>query len=665
MINTKTILHIAVPSPLRREFDYLLPENYSDEPLLPGIRIKVPFGNRKVVGILLKADNKTQIENHKLKPAIEILDSKPIIPTNLLDLLTWISNYYHHPIGDVMSNALPKLLRQGKPAILKKLKDITDITQSESIPDLNTAQELAVNTIIKTSGFNTFLLDGVTGSGKTEVYLRAIEKILEQGKQALILVPEIGLTPQTISRFQNRFKQTIVALHSKLTDRERLNAWLMATIDKAQIIIGTRSAIFTPMPKLGIIIIDEEHDQSFKQQSGLRYSARDVAIMRSKMEDIPIVLGSATPSLESLYNATKGGYQRLHLPERAGNATHPKFYLVDMRNQKSSEAIAPLLLQQIHHHLDNKGQVLLFINRRGFAPVLLCPGCGWVAECERCDAKLTLHQSPRFLHCHHCNKSKPIPSLCPNCGYSELVPLGFGTERLEDIIADLFPGFNVLRVDRDTTAKKGSMQQMLNDVHANSYQILIGTQMLAKGHHFPNITMAAILNADSGLLSADFRASEQIAQLIMQVAGRAGRADKEGEVYIQTYNPRHELLQTLVAEGYNAFTQKLLTERDQAALPPFSYLALFRAEAKNKTISLDFLQKIKALLSKSRTVDLMGPIPAPMQKKAGFYRAQMLVSSKTRRNLHVYLDKVIKEIENLEITRKVRWSIDIDPLDVS
>jgi primosomal protein N' (replication factor Y) len=500
MNNPLTILRIAIPTPLRRTFDYLAPQDSHDKILKPGIRIKVPFGRRTTVGLLIETSTKARVDSKKLKPVIEILDDEPLLPPALMKLNTWASNYYHHPIGEVMLSSLPKLLRDGRPAELKKMDSRlcgNDGKRGNDEPckniELNKDQEQAVNAIENNSGFNVFLLDGVTGSGKTEVYLQVIESIIKQGKQALILLPEIGLTPQTVTRFQNRFATDIAVLHSKLTDRERLNAWLKAKDGLSRIIIGTRSAIFTPLINPGIIIIDEEHDQSFRQQSGLRYSGRDLAVMRGKLENIPVVLGSATPSLKSIYNAQCKRYTRLQLPERAGRAIHPSFHLIDMRNQKTFEGLSEKLIQEMKNHLAQEGQILLFLNRRGFAPTLLCHSCGFVVECNRCDARMTFHQKPHYLHCHHCGRTRPIYNTCPKCNSNQITPLGLGTERIEETLKDIFPTTKLLRIDRDTTSRKNAMQKMLTDIHEHKYQILIGTQMLAKGHHFPNVTMAVML----------------------------------------------------------------------------------------------------------------------------------------------------------------------------
>ncbi|CAN5279712.1 primosomal protein N' [soil metagenome] len=659
-----TILQIAVPTPLRRCFDYLLPEGYDGAPLQPGMRIKIPWRNKQTIGILMGISHSSSLAIEQLKAATEILDTTPILPPDILDLIRWASQYYHHPIGDVFNNVLPTLLRQGRKPIASKRYIIK---ASENIcigPPLNTEQQHAIQQVCADlTHFHCYLLHGITGSGKTEVYMGIIEQVLASGKQALVLIPEIGLTPQTLARFQNHFKQPIATLHSGLTDRERLDNWLAATEQRAAIVIGTRSALFTPMPKLGIIIIDEEHDPSFKQQDGWRYSARDLAVLRAQMNAIPIVMGSATPALESQFNALQGRYQTLTLPKRAGAAILPSFQVIDLRAQRLEQGLSAALLRSMRQHLQAQGQVLLFLNRRGFAPVLMCHSCGWFAACQRCDSKLTVHQHSQRLHCHHCDTQRPIMHTCPACAGTQLLPLGLGTERIETALKKHFPDLGIARIDRDSTSKKGSLQQMLGDIHSGATRILIGTQMLAKGHHFPDVTLVAIVDADSGFFCSDFRASERLGQLVMQVAGRAGRADKAGEVIIQTYHPQHPLLVKLLAEGYPSFSNALLAERQLALLPPYSYLALIRAEAADKQQACSFLDKVKIHAQSIASVNLtiMGPIPATIERKAGRYRAQLLLQATQRRGLHEVLEPLLFWIENQKNTRTVRWAIDVDP----
>jgi len=495
---------------------------------------------------------------------------------------------------------------------------------------LNAHQQQAVQTISQTNKFKTFLLAGVTGSGKTEVYFQSMTSLLQAGKQALILVPEIGLTPQTVSRFRERFNVPVAVLHSELTDRERKIAWLQALHGEARIIIGTRSAVFVPLKNPGVIILDEEHDTSFKQQSSFRYSARDLAVMRGHLENIPVVLGTATPSLETLYNVRCDKYQCLSLPERAGTAQVPKIKFIDLRGKQLVGGLSAELIDLMKKHLGNNNQVLLFLNRRGYAPTLLCHHCSWVVLCDRCDARMTLHYQPRRLFCHHCGKNKAPPRICPRCQQADLVPLGLGTERLEQTLKEQFAQYKILRVDRDTVRGKYDMQKILDQVQNNEAQILVGTQMLAKGHHFPNLTLVAIIDADGAMFSADFRAMERMAQLLVQVAGRAGREQHPGEVVLQTHASDHPFLNILIKEGYSKFTDAILNERAVTQLPPYSHLALLRAEGIHEMLPNQFLQEVKRQIINDNAVKVLGPVPALMARKAGHYRAQLLFLSQNR-----------------------------------
>ncbi len=732
-----TILRIAVPSPLYRLFDYLPPAATNIRCLQPGSRLRIPFGRAQTVAILLEISDHSELPEAKLKTALALLDEEPLIPAELLKLLRWASDYYHHPIGEVMATALPTRLRQGEIAqakhrslwkittegsgtaaekIEKRARRQADLlrrlqAQPEGItreqlvdlpgnwptamaalvkkgwvtleqiptlsttptaalstpPSLNKHQQQARETINRHLGeFAPFLLDGVTGSGKTEVYLQVIQQVLNNNQQALVLVPEITLTPQLVSRFQKRFSVPIAQLHSGLNDGERLNSWLYARSGEAAIIIGTRSAIFAPLLRPGIIIVDEEHDSSFKQQSGFRYAARDLAVVRAKQLNIPVVLGSATPSCESLLNVEQGRYQRLSLPERAGNAQPPTIRCLDLRNQHMEAQLSQPLLKRIEQHLNKRGQVLLFLNRRGYAPTLICHECGWVAQCLRCDASMILHQHNRRLSCHHCGSQRPIHHQCMGCGSADLLPLGAGTERTEEALQHHFPDATVSRIDRDNTRRKGSMEAILEAIHSGDTQILIGTQMLAKGHHFPNVTLVAILDGDQGLFSIDFRAAEQMAQLITQVAGRAGRAERKGEVVIQTHHPDHPLLQLLCEQGYHAFACATLAERKITELPPFCYLALLRSEAGRPELAQEFLQHACDLAAQQGPtgIELHGPLPAPMERRAGKYRSQLLIQSAQRATLHRFLKGWVTELSALPLARKVRWSLDVDPVDL-
>ncbi|MDH5435283.1 MAG: primosomal protein N' [Gammaproteobacteria bacterium] len=731
-----TVLRVAVPTPVYRTFDYLPPNNHKIESLTPGMRLRIPFGRARLVGVLISIENNSRIESSRLKKVIEVLDEQSLLPANIMQLLRWVNRYYHCPPGECYTAALPILLRKGEPAIAKgetfwsltpaghqiepdtlkraprqyalflflraqpdgvkreqleshsanwqnamrelikkgwvESKDracvVDEIYTEKSIaPQMNTAQQAAVHTVsLQHEHFQPYLLEGVTGSGKTEVYLNIIKSFVARGLQALVLVPEIGLTPQLLERFRNRLQVPVAVLHSGLSDQERLVAWLMASNGEAPVVIGTRSAVFTPLAKPGIIVVDEEHDISLKQLEGFRYHARDVAVMRARQLDIPIVLGTATPSLESLYNVEQNKYQHLVLPERAGTAIHPELKVIDLRRIPMPDKISPTLATEIKKRLQNKEQVLLFLNRRGFAPTLICHDCGWTADCERCNTHMTLHRRKNKLRCHHCGAERAVPKQCPSCDTEEILQtLGQGTERIEDALAERFPTARILRIDRDSTRRKGSLQTMLDQIHAGDVDILVGTQMLAKGHDFPNVTLVGVLDMDQGLMSADFRASERMAQLLVQVAGRAGRAEKPGEVLIQTHYPDHPLLQTLLKEGYPAFARAALKEREQSGLPPYSAMTLLRAESVNEKEPMSFLSDARQIAEQQagNNVFILGPVPAPMEKRAGRFRAQLLIQAEQRNHLQQLLTNWVESIESLKSARKVRWSIDVDPME--
>jgi primosomal protein N' (replication factor Y) len=729
------ILEVAVPSPLYRSFDYRAPPVQGDIRPAAGMRVLVPFGRRQLVGVILATRGHSSVPGSKIKNALSVLDTEPVLGANLMELLNWAARYYQHPIGEVIAAALPVLLRkagrrggadrrvwkltdagrtrsadepgraarqavvlaqlaahpEGLPrsalpvplAVLKTLQQKGWVSCGEPLAaassrasanpappalELSDAQQQAVAAVADCFGsFQAFLLEGVTGSGKTEVYLRLIDPLLAQQRQVLVLVPEIGLTPQLVNRFRKRFATEIAVLHSGLNDSQRLQAWEAAARGRAQLILGTRSAIFTPLLRPGLIIVDEEHDASLKQQEGFRYSARDLAVWRAQRLGIPVLLGSATPSLESLYNVHQGRYRHLQLPERAGQALVPRLRLLDLRGQPMRDLLSEPLVMAMDRHLQRGGQVLLFLNRRGFSPVLLCHACGWVAECKRCDARMTLHQRYAELRCHHCGSQRPVDRFCPSCGSSELVGIGEGTERIEQALRERFPAHPVLRIDRDTTRRKGELEAALAEARSGQARILLGTQMLAKGHHFPAVTLVAVLDADQGLFSVDFRASERLAQLIIQVAGRAGRADKPGEVLIQTHHPEHPLLQLLVEQGYPAFAEAALEERQEALLPPYASMALLRAEATRADYPRDFLLAARQLAEPlvQASLQLWGPVAAPMERRAGRYRAQLMFQATDRMALQQLLRKLVPLLESEKQARRVRWSIDVDPVDLT
>ncbi len=532
---------------------------------------------------------------------------------------------------------------------------------------LNEEQQAAIACVVNNLGkFAVYLLEGITGSGKTEVYMQIIQSVLNRGQQVLVLVPEINLTPQLEARFQERFSVAMALSHSNLTDKQRHDAWLRMQKGISSILLGTRSTLFTPMKNPGLIVLDEEHDPSFKQQEGFRFSARDAAVMRGKLLNIPVLLGSATPSLESLHNANQKRYRHLQLTKRAGNAVEPTIRLLDIRNKKLQGGLSEALIDEIRKTLSNNEQVLLFLNRRGFAPTLICHGCGWVARCKHCDANLVIHNHQKKLRCHHCGKEQHLPVNCPACKTGELVPLGLGTERIESALRPLFPDKRLVRLDRDTTRRKGSLENYLKQINEGEADIILGTQMLAKGHHFREVTLVAIVDVDSGLFSIDYRATERLAQTIIQVSGRAGRAEKLGSVILQTRHPDHPVLNTLLRDSYRRYAQTALEERKQAGLPPFTYHALLRAQANNPDDPLDFLQTTVTVAKgyvKGR-IQLLGPVPAPMEKRAGLYRYQLLFQSKNRNELQKCLSGLLAELDNIKIPKKIRWSLDVDPLDL-
>jgi len=734
MRGERPIVKVAVPVPLRRTFDYLAGAA-AGSGLAPGVRVRVPFGRRRLVGVVIGDSDASEVDAARLKRVGEVLDSEPLLAAPALSLLKWAAAYYHHPIGEVVHAALPASLRRGDPATLPRVerwaatgagltadaaqlaraplqrrllaelqqhpggvdaarlrvlsagwraaaralqeRGWVEVRSEEAAtppaqapvpgPVLTADQQRAVEVLHAGSpGFTGFLLHGVTGSGKTEVYLRAVEQALAAGRQALILVPEIGLTPQLVRRVSARVGVPVAVLHSGLSDPERTAAWLAAGNGSARVVLGTRSAVFTPLAAPGVIVVDEEHDASFKQQDGFRYHARDVALKRGQLEDIPVILGSATPSLESMHNTRTGRLRLLELPARTGAAVMPEVRLLDLRRLPARDALSRPLVEALRARQARGEQSLLFLNRRGFAPVMMCYECGWIAPCARCDARLTFHRASGRLRCHHCGADARAPDVCPACGAGELHPLGEGTERIEEALAARLPEARIVRIDRDTTRRKGSLENMLGRIRAGEADVLVGTQMLSKGHHFPNVTLVGVLNADQGLYGLDFRSGERLVQQILQVAGRAGRGDKPGEVYIQTHHPDSPYFAALHAHDYGAFVDVALAERREAGLPPFSHLALLRAESPVAGDALGFLREAHAAAKplSPQDVTLLEPVPSPMERRAGRSRAQLLVQAGRRAALHGFLDAWLDALDALPGTRRVRWSLDVDPVDM-
>jgi len=737
------IVRVVVDSPLRRSFDYLPPEGPA---VRAGMRVWVPFGNRLRVGVVVSLAAQSSVESSKLKRISSVIDREPTFDVGLLHTLNWAADYYHHPLGEVIATALPKLLREG--AALQASEECWSLTEvgREALaggeprraprqrqllellgrvspeghengwsaaaldvaspawregtkalrergwvirgdremtppqgppvtpllipqPEPTAGQHAALEAITAADegGFHAWLLHGITGSGKTEVYLRLTARQLARQRRVLVLVPEIGLTPQLVGRFATRFPQaTLAVLHSGLTDTERLAAWRSTHSGSADIVIGTRSAVFAPVRQLGLVIVDEEHDSSFKQQEGgFRYSARDLALVRAQREGLPIVLGSATPSLESLHNAATGRLTRLSLPQRTAAAQPPTLRLLDVRGESMHAGLSTTALCGIERHLAADGQVLVYINRRGYAPTLACTACGWLAPCLACDARMTVYRQADRLRCHHCGAERALPRQCPQCGYA-VKTVGQGTERIEEVLGETFPGVGIARLDRDVIRRNEDLHAVVASVASGAARILVGTQMVAKGHDFPALTLVIVLNADHGLFSTDFRAAERLAQTIVQVAGRAGRAERAGEVLIQTEFPEHPLLRSLLEGGYDAFAAAALEERHSAAWPPFSRLAALRASAPQAQTTLEFLQAARAAgeaLDAGR-VRLLGPAPAAMARRADRHHAQLLLESGERASLHRFLQQWVPVIETLPTARRVRWALDVDPLEL-
>lgn len=723
-----SIVHIAVPSPLRQLFDYL-----SDKEVdfwQAGMRVRVNFAGRDCIGIVMNASDSDKQTQRKLKYIDAIIDESQLIPEEVIQTVLWASRYYHHPLGDTFQTALPKQIRNGSESVLeqepwwsktdklseKKLgtrqqaclalledypegisqstlrRELGNVTasmtrleqqglvtqkQSAKMPmsrneltfpmQLNQEQQEVVETVWEQkSSFKPFLLQGITGSGKTEVYIELTQRMLAVGQQVLILIPEIGLTGQFVERFQKRLDASIVVLNSAISDGDRKQGWLLARAGLADVIIGTRSAVFSPLPKPGLIIIDEEHDSSYKQQDGLRYHARHVALVRAQKFGIPIVMGSATPSLESLYQVQQNRFQLLMLRQRAGGAKLPAVHLVDSQAAHPDHGLSDVLLKRMQAHLQAGNQVILFINRRGYAPVLMCHDCGWQASCRHCDARMVVHRQRQILFCHHCGLIQRLPDSCPDCGNTQLKSYGAGTEKIDEQLQKLFPEVPVLRVDRDTTQRVNAFNDIVSEVRQGQARILVGTQMLAKGHDFHDVTLVGVLDTDQGLYSADFRATENLAQMITQVTGRAGRGEKKGEVLIQTEQTQHPFWHSLINDGYAVAAQRLLNERIEMGMPPVSNWAVIRAEAKDRSLAMDFLQAVSQLLHQTaqQEVLILGPVPTIMEKKGGRYRAQLLLTSTLRKPLHQLLDWHTDAISRHKLARKCRWSIDVDPMDL-
>ena len=656
--------------PLEGLFDYYAPAGESLGAADIGLRVRVPFGRQMRIGVLTALPERSELAEARLKEADAVLRDLPPLPAEWFRLCEFCAAYYHAPLGEVMLSTLPTRLRRIDPPRARTPRRAARTPSPSPAPALTDEQEAALAAIAGEEGFQPYLLHGVTGSGKTEVYLRLIARALAAGRQALLLVPEINLTPQLEERVAARFPEApLVSLHSELGEAARAQHWRAAFEGAARIVLGTRLAVFTPLPDLGLIIVDEEHDASFKQQEGMRYSARDVAVFRARARDIPIVLGSATPSLESWANATdprtRARYRLLTLKARAiGGARLPAVRRIDTRQEKLQDGCCGALLAAINIRLARGEQSLVFLNRRGYAPVLSCPACGWVSRCRRCAANLVLHLADRRLRCHHCGFECRVPKHCPTCGNQDIMPFGRGTQRLEAALAARFPYARVLRVDRDAAKSRKQWEALVARIRAGEADILVGTQMLAKGHDFPKLTLVGVLGADAALFAADWRAAERLFAQLMQVAGRAGRADLPGEVIIQTQYPDHPLYAALVRHDYAGFAEAQLKEREQAGFPPYAYQAMLRAESPQMADAIAFLATARAWPQAAEYPEVMlyDPVPMRLARRANLERAQLLVESPSRRVLQAFLTPWRAAVAAIKTPSRLRWHLEVDPM---
>ena len=661
------LVRVAVPVPVRSGFDYRC-----DAPVAPGCRVLVPHGGRRLVGLVTELPAAGAVPAARLKAVEAVMDRAPLVSAPLLQLLLWAADYYQHPVGEVCKAALPGLLGTAPRTVSPSSDPESPFSpRKPPSPPLSAPQRTAVDEINRAAGgFAGFVLHGVTGSGKTEVYIAAAADALRRGRRALVLVPEIGLTPQIVARFQKSLGGAVGVFHSALRPAERRDTWRKLRGGFFHVALGTRSAVFAPVDKLGVIIVDEEHDSSYKQQEGFRYHARDLAVLRARLENVPVMLGSATPSLETLLNVRQKKYRALHLPARIGAAKLPRIALLDLRKLPLVDGLTPPLADAMEQRLRRGEQSLLFANRRGFAPVLLCTACGWQARCDSCDARLVLHGTRARndkLACHHCGAGRAPPDLCPQCGAPELRRIGHGTQRLEESLRKRFPAAVVERIDRDSVRKRGALAEKLKRAQSGAANILVGTRMLGKGHDFPRLTLVGVVDVDRGFYSADFRALETQVQQLLQVAGRAGRAEAPGEVMIQTVFPDNPVLQLIARHDFDGFAEQALAERESAGFPPYRHFALLRAESETPGAALAFLAQVKKNAGgegEGDGVALMDPVPSPMEKRRGRHRAQLLVQSPRRKPLGDFLRRLIRAAESRRAARKVRWSVDVDPMEM-
>ena len=722
------IVRVALPIPLPQAFDYVS-ESASLADI--GRCVQVPFGKDTLTGVVLALPAESEVDGARLKPVLEIRRSLPALPTDWLQMVALVSRYYHAPIGEVVQLALPPDMRRAIApapragqdpwlaltasglaaasdghrakralAVVAVVQGHGCIRRSELRAELGSSapiadalrrgwihsvppgpageasgeqtptaeQAVALETISAAGeGFVCWLLHGVTGSGKTEVYLQLARQHLDRGHQILLLVPEIALTPQLEARVGQRFPRAqIVALHSGQSEGARSGGFVQAMTGRADIVLGTRLAIFTPLPRLGLIIVDEEHDASYAQLEGVRYSARDLAVWRARQRGIPLLLGSATPSLESWQHAEAGRYRRIPLNNRARAASLPTIRGVDTRRQHLDQGLSAVLLDAIATRIARREQTLIFLNRRGYAPVLSCPACGWVSACDHCSANRVLHLAERRMRCHHCGACSPIPQRCPQCGNQDIHAFGRGTQRLEQRLGELFPDASVMRIDRDAVRSRREWQQRLAAIADGTVDVIVGTQMMAKGHDFPRLTLVGVIGADASLHAADFRAPERLFQQLMQVGGRAGRANLAGEVLIQTEFPEHPLYAALRSHDYRRFAAMSLDERRRAGFPPFAYQAMLRADAPELGEAIEFLNQARGLARRlgSPEIEIFDPVPMRLVRLARRERAQLLVESRRRPALQAFLEQWVPALYDQPAGRRLRWRIDVDPMEV-
>ena len=657
----KNIAQIAIIKPLHNLFDYEIPKKSSH--LKPGSRVRVEFGKKLLIGFVIKIKEQNSYSNYKLKEIIEVIDKTPIVDKETLDLFIWVSNYYHAPLGQIIGIGTPTLFRQGKNLKENKI-DKAEINTDNLSKEFTLSEEQNIATKIIKKSLNTykcFLLDGVTGSGKTEVYKNIQNFIYKMGLQTLIIVPEKNLIPELLDYFDSK-NLRVLEYHSSLTPKKKFINWNLIQNCETDIIIGTRSSVFLKIPKLGLIIADEEHDQSYKNNSEAKYNARDIAIYRAKNKNIPIILGSATPSSESILNVSKKKYIHIKMRSRTNNRPLPNLKVVNMSNKKNT-ILSEEVISSIHKRIMNKEQTLIYLNRRGYSPVITCDNCSWIPKCEECNLNMTFHKNKKILICHHCGRMKKFYDKCFACNSPEISYIGEGTEKIEEVIQNEFSKSNVIRIDSDSTRKKGQAEKIFNDIKDNKYDILIGTQMLSKGHNFPNITLVVVMNIDQSLFSPRLKAIEQLAQQLVQVSGRSGRGLKKGEVILQTSFPENEDLKCLIEQGYEKWVKNLLFLRGNLGLPPHRNWGVIQAKARKYIDAENFLDNIKKIIQKNNEIEIFGPMPSSMQKKANLFYLNLIIQAKSKAKLNYVIKDCIPSIKDIPYSNKIKWTIDIDPID--